>query len=83
MGLDRNRWLADRLPCPCVKCKKGIARLRRICLVHVEDWGLWEDPRKRARQESSDPRVLASIDVSPHWSVIGARAKVRIVERLR
>jgi hypothetical protein len=48
--------------------------------VHVEDWGLWEDPRKRARQESLDPRVWASFDVSPHWSVIGASAEVRTAE---
>ena len=51
--------------------------------MHVEDWGLWEDPRKRARQESSDPRVWASINVSPHWSVICARAEVRTAKWLR
>ena len=83
MGSDRNRWLAEHLPCPCVKCKKAITRLRRICLVHVEDWGLWEDLRKHARQESSDPCVWASFDISPHWSVIGGSAEVKTAERLR
>ena len=51
--------------------------------MHVEDWGLWEDPRKCARQETSDPRVCATFDISPHWSVMGARGQVKAAERRR
>ena len=56
--------------------------MRRVCLAHVEDWGLWEDLRKHARQETSDPRALATLDISPHWSAYSG-ASHRKSERMR
>ena len=79
----RTQWESERLPCPCERCKKAIARLRRVCLEHVEKWGLWDDQLKRARVETSDPHILAQIDVAPHWRVVGGHGRRRVEERMR
>lgn len=56
-----------------------------MCLKHVEDEGLWEDPRKRARGGDGvvDWQRLSQIDTAPHWSVIGGHGRRRIDERMR
>jgi hypothetical protein len=81
VGPERSQWLLEKLPCPCNACKMAISRLRRVCLEHVEKQGLWEDPRKRARQAGVTGKDLASIDVTPDWRVMGGR--MRKHERLR
>ena len=54
-----------------------------MCLEHIEKWGLWDDQLKRARLATSDPHILAQIDVAPHWSVVGGHGRRRVEERMR
>lgn len=52
----------------------------------MENDGLWEDPRKRARGPDGSPldvRALAQFDVAPHWSVLGGESQTRRAERAR
>jgi len=57
-----------------------------VCLKHVDDEGLWDDPRKRERSSTDggeDWQRLAQVDMAPHWSVIGGHGRRRIEERMR